>query len=269
MTSGLATVLGLSLFFVEAGTGPVILYVHGNTGSSFWYSRVMEIPGYRTIALDLPNFGRSGRLPPGSAIDDSDLDLYAEYLGVFIRSLDPEGKGPAPVLVAHSLGGAVAMSLAVRHPGLVRALVLVDSSSPTGLQTPEERFPMIEYMRTNPAVLKAALGAVVPTVKDPEFLDRGVEEALLMNPLSFIGNARALTRFDCSALCPEYKGPVLVLRGARDVIITEDMARQTAAAFPQGELQLLDEVGHSPMAEDPEGFIRIISNFAQRVLQLP
>ena len=90
MMSAFITVLNVPLYYVEAGTGPVILYIHGNTGSSFWYSKVMDIPGYRTIALDMPNFGRSGRIDESAAPGASDLDLYADHVAGFIRAIGTE-----------------------------------------------------------------------------------------------------------------------------------------------------------------------------------
>jgi branched-chain amino acid transport system permease protein len=261
MLSAFITVLNVPLYYVEAGAGPVILYIHGNTGSSFWYSKVMDMPGYRTIALDMPNFGRSGRIDADAAPEASDLDLYADYVAGFIRAL---GLGKV-LVVAHSLGGGVAISLAARYPDLSRGMILVDSAAPSGLRTLEDRYPLIEMMRTMRPVLKAALGSVVPTLADPAFLEGAVDEALLMNPASFAGNARALTRFDYRGRCSGYTAPVLVLRGAKDIVITGDMARETVEAFPNASFESLDHVGHSPMAEDPEGFASIVSGFAGRL----
>ena len=144
-------------------------------------------------------------------------------------------------------------------------MVLVDSASPSGLKTPEDRYPLIEMMRTMRPVLKAALGSVVPTLRDPDFLEKAVDEALLMNPASFAGNARALTRFDYRGRCSRYAAPVLVIRGGKDIIITEEMARETVAAFPNASFAGIDHAGHSPMVEDPELFVHMVAGFAGRL----
>ena len=120
-----------------------------------------------------------------------------------------------PVLVGHSLGGAVAISLAVRNPKLLRGLVLVDSAAPSGLQTPEDRYPMIESMRTSRDVLSAALSAVVPTLKDKAFFEALVDDAALMAPTAWVGNARALSRFDYKGKCGAFTAPTLVYGAAR------------------------------------------------------
>lgn len=241
----------LAIYFVEQGEGVPVLYVHGNVASSRFYARVMEVPGARTVALDLPNFGRSKPLP-----GEPDLDRYADVVADFIRARGLD----RPVLVGHSLGGGVAMSLAARHPGLVRALVLVDSASPSGLATPRERHPVIELMRTNRAVLTQALRAVVPTLEDDAFFETLVDEATLMAAPAWVGHAEALTRFDYRGRTSDFTAPVLVAWGRRDVVITEAMARETAAAFPDASLVIFEDVGHSPMVEDPERFVALIAD---------
>lgn len=242
----------LAIFCVDQGAGIPILYVHGNTGSWRWFERVMDVPGTRTVALDMPNFGRSKPLP-----GEPDLDRYADAVAAFIRarSLD------RPVLVGHSLGGAVAMSLAARYPALIRALVLVDSAAPGGLATPGDRHPVIELMRTNRAVLQQALRAVVPALKDDAFFASLVDDAMMMAAPAWIGNAEALGRFDYRGRLSAFTGPVLVAWGRKDIIITEAMARETAAAFPGAKLEILEDVGHAVMVEDPKRFVSLIGDF--------
>jgi pimeloyl-ACP methyl ester carboxylesterase len=218
----------------------------------------MDITGARTIAPDMPNFGRSGPLPGAIAVD-----AYADAMAAFIRALD---LGQA-VIAAHSLGGAVAISLAVRHPGLVRGLVLVDSAAPSGLLTPRDRHPLIEMMRTRRDILAQALRAVVPTLKDEAFFEALVDDASKMAPAAWVGNAEALSRFDYRERCFAYTGPVLVAWGRKDVIVTEAMARETAAAFPGARLEILDGVGHSVMAEDPTRFTALVGDFVRAVEQ--
>ena len=78
---------------------------------------------------------------------------------------------------------------------------------------------------------------------------------------AWVGNSRALGRFDYRGKCGAFTGQVLVLWGRRDIVVTEAMARETAAAFLHARLEILEQVGHSPMAEDPAGFSRIVAAF--------
>ena len=242
---------GCDMFYAESGHGRPVVLVHGNTGSSRWWTRVMDLDGCRVLAPELPNFGRSGRL------EVADIDVYADYLGAFIDRLGLS----MPVLVGHSLGGAVVMSLLARKPELARALVLVDTAAPGGLRTPEEHYPIIEMYRTNRAFMRKALAAVTPTMTDEALLDQLADDAMLMAPHAYAGNARALERFDFRGRISGFTNPVLVVWGRKDIIITEAMARETAAAYPAGRLQILDDVGHSVMVEDPGRFRNLLLDF--------
>lgn len=244
-------ILGTTMTYVEAGRGTPVVYVHGNTGSSRWFSLVMDIPGVRTVAVDMPNFGDSGSL----AI--ADIDAYADHVATFIRTLGLE----KPVLVGHSLGGAVIMALAARNPALPRALVLVDSAAPTGLKTPEAHYPYIEMFRTNRDMMKQALAAVTPALRDAALLDALTDDAMRMAGHAFAGNARALERFDYTGRAGAFSGPVLVIWGRKDTIITEEMVRATAAAYGDARLEIVDAVGHSLPVEDPALFKKLVGEF--------
>ncbi len=256
MDEGRLLVNGLAMFFLTAGAGVPLLFVHGNLGSSLWWAKSMDLPGFKTVAVDLPNFGRSDPIP-GWTTANADLADYAGYLAGFIEAAGMD----RPVVVAHSLGGAVAQILVATRPDLVRALVLVDSGAPSGLFTPEERYPGIEAMRVNPAYLAMALKAVVPTMADDAWFNSLVADARRMAVPAWIGNAAALSRFDWRGKLRHFKKLVLVIWGRKDVVVSETMARETAAEFPNSSLIILETVGHSVMAEDPALWERTLLEF--------
>jgi pimeloyl-ACP methyl ester carboxylesterase len=262
MREGFVEAAGSRIRMVEEGGGLPLLLIHGNLGSARWYARAMAVPGCRAVALDMPNFGASGPLAGAISIEG-----YAEAVSAFSAAAGLD----RPIVVGHSLGGAVAIAMAARSPSAWRGLVLVDSAPPTGLATPESRHPAIEAMRASRAALEAGLRAVAPALgrgpgarpaEDEAFFQALVDDARLMAAPAWIGNAVALGRMDCSARCSGFRGPVLVLRGAEDLLVTDAMARETASAFPGSRLELLEGVGHSVMAEDPARFVRILSAFA-------
>ncbi|HEY9593970.1 MAG TPA: alpha/beta fold hydrolase [Spirochaetia bacterium] len=241
------------LFYIEEGSGAPILYVHGNTGSCRWFSRVMDVPGHRTVAPDMPNFGRSSPLE-----GEPDIDRYADAVLDFAQSLGLD----RPILVGHSLGGAVAISLAVRHPSAVRGLVLVDSAAPSGLVTPKEHYPLLEMMRTNRDMLSRALRGVVPTLRDEDLFGLLVDDAAMMAAPAWSGNAKALEHFDYAGRCEAYDEPVLVVWGRKDAIVTEAMAQETARELPRSRLEILEDIGHSVVVEDPARFRSLLLDYA-------
>jgi len=248
---------GIRISYNSAGSGAPVVLIHGNTGSKVWFEPVMqgkmEISGVQMIAPDMPNFGDSDR------IDHADIDLYADYLRDFIHSLN-DVEAPVAV-VGHSLGGAVAISLALRNPELVSRLMLVDSAPLDGLTTPEEHYPIIEQYQQNRDLLAQALKAVTPTMDDEHFLQRLSVEGMKMNPIAFTGNARALARFDYTGRGAAFTQPVLVVAGEQDVLINRDMAQSTANSFPNARLKILAGVGHSVMVEAPQTFVELLHDF--------
>jgi len=121
----------------------------------------MDLPGCRTFAFDLPNFGKS------ESLDIADIDVYAEYLAAFIEKMSIE----KAVIVGHSLGGGVVMSMAARRAELAAALVLVDSVSPDGIKIPEVYYPNIEMYITNRDLIRTGLIAMTPTMNNDTLLD--------------------------------------------------------------------------------------------------
>jgi branched-chain amino acid transport system permease protein len=227
-----------------------VLYVHGNLGSCRWFSQSMEIPGARVIALDMPNFGRSGRIPT------HDIPTYAGYVTEFIRTV---ARRPV-VLVGHSLGGSVAMAVACANPPLVERMLLVDSAPVEGLVTPPEHYPAIDAYRQDEGQLRAALKTIAPTLGDEKLFDQLVSDARMMKAQAYVGHAEELGKADHRSVADHYAGHVLVIRGGQDWLVTSEMASRTAAAF-NGTVEEFPSVGHSIMVEAPALFKTAVTRF--------
>jgi len=116
-------VLGHRIHYIEEGRGAPVLFVHGNPTSSYLWRNVLPDVAADTrrrgIALDLPGFGRSGRLADGNYT----LDLYYRVLAGFIEKLGLQDL----VLVLHDWGGPLGMMYAVRHRENVKAVALMET----------------------------------------------------------------------------------------------------------------------------------------------
>jgi pimeloyl-ACP methyl ester carboxylesterase len=129
------------------------------------------------------------------------------------------------------------------------------------LITPKDRYPFIDMMRKDRTLLSKALAATVPTLRDPVFFETLVDDAVVMAEKAWVGNADALSRFDVSGMTDSFTKPVLVLWGKGDFIVTEQMAGETARAYPSGELKILENVGHSLIVENPVLFVELLLEF--------
>ncbi len=248
-------ILGLSMRYFAAGNpgDPVVLYIHGNLGSGIWYENVMDVRGFRTVAPDMPNFGFS------DASGDYSMASYARYIAGFI---DEVLGGEACTVVGHSLGGVVAMELAATRPELIERLLLVSPGPIDGLHTPTSHYPAIERYKTDRDFLKAGLKMVTPFLKDEDFLERITDMAFRMDQGAFLGNPKAL-EIDLRDRLGKLPFPALLIRGDADIIITQDMARRTAEHLG-ADFKPIPNCGHSPMAERPEVFLRILKSFLRR-----
>ncbi len=221
----------------------VLVAVHGNFASARWWDALTADPpaGWRVLAPDLPGFAGT---PHAGEVS---ISGYADWLG---RWLD-EQQITRPVLLGHSLGGAVALELTARQPQEVAGLVLAASAPLSGLVTPEENYPVLEMMRGAPALREASLGALFPSGK-PENFAALVEDAGRMAPTHYSGNARALAAW---RMDPQRLGgvPLLVLGGELDALVTPAMVRAQAEALSTAAEIILGR-GHGFPQEAPAEF---------------
>lgn len=104
---------------------PLVVYLHGVNNSSLWWAQLINTLGedFLSVSIDALGHGQSRRLTEAELQNpfESSVDLAVETIS-FISELF----GKKPLLVGHSMGGAIATAIAVRHPEMVRGLVLAD-----------------------------------------------------------------------------------------------------------------------------------------------
>ncbi|AYG45385.1 alpha/beta fold hydrolase [Pseudomonas sp. Leaf58] len=133
---------GLRLHYLDEGQGPVVLWLHGSGPGASGFSNfkgnypALVAAGYRNILLDLPGFGRSDKP------DDVryELDFFVDCVAALLKQL---GIGRC-TLLGNSLGGAIALGLALRQPQLAERLILL---APGGVEERETYFQMPGILR--------------------------------------------------------------------------------------------------------------------------
>ena len=250
--------------FLSSGDGPPVVFLHGLFGTARnWGGIVAALADrYHAVALDLPNHGSS----PWTG--GMTLMGMAEQVSRTLKTHFPHGTA----VVGHSLGGKVAMLLALHWPECVERLLVADIAP---VRYPPEYRAYAQAMRALPlesfqrrSDADDALSAAVP--------DRKVRLFLLQNLAS--ENGRFFWRPNLAAIeaamddlagfpaQPEtlsYRKPTLFLRGAHSSYIKEENIPLIRRLFPMARVETLADAGHWLHADQPQAFIAQVSSFLQ------
>ena len=250
--------------YVEAGQGPLIVLLHGFTGSKENWLLLMRrlAKTHRVIAPDLPGWGESSR----DAGADYGPSAQVERIALFLRAL---GEKPA-LVVGHSMGGQFTGLLAARHPDLVGPIVLMSSA---GVRFKDNDFGREVLQGRNPfevrtrAELHRYLGIVFD---DPPFVPWPADEAIVrkrradvsfeQGVLDHIG--RGPEAFSLQSELGAIRSPVLLLWCRDDRVIDFSSAAIFSAGLHDSRTVLLDGCGHMPMMAKPDAVARAVAGFA-------
>jgi pimeloyl-ACP methyl ester carboxylesterase len=267
---------GARLHVVERGQGPALLLVHGLAGQlgNFTYGVVDRLAAqYRVVAVDRPGSGYSQRAPGASAA----LSAQADTLAALIETLEL-GR---PVVVGHSLGGAVALALAQRRPERVSGLALVAPLTHLAPVPAAFKGLMIAspWLRSLVAWTLAAPATLVlgdrmlaqVFAPEPAPRDFGVKGGglLALRPSHFIAASADLAAIpeDLPAMTQRYgamKLPVSILFGRGDRILDPREQGEALAAELPGATLTLVEGGHMLPVTQPELTANFIREAAAR-----
>lgn len=265
-------VKGARLRVLEAGEGPAVALLHGLGGAaSNWLAVAPALAGRaRVVVPELPGHGGSSALPAPVAT----LDAYADRVA---------GVLDAPAVVAgHSLGGLVALRLALRHPQFVRGLVLAGSAgisigtrrsqralAVASLIQPGKRIsPLCRLVSQSPRLREIAFGFV--SVADPRSFEPRVAEAFIAGAALHTGvreAADALVRTDPRRGLERVSIPALVLHGARDRQVPLGDAFEYARLL-DAPLRVIANCGHLLIGERPRAVVDAIGSVLDRVVDV-
>jgi pimeloyl-ACP methyl ester carboxylesterase len=244
------------LHYLEAGSGPPVVLVHGLASSALLdWGRLMAPLGrrFRVVAPDLVGFGESER--PADA--DYSIPMQVEAVRRFMTAVGIEKAR----VVGISMGGWIVSRLAAESPERVERLVVVSGA---GLRPDRGPIPveaLFPHDEDGVRRLVATVRHKAPGI--PSFVARDIlafrlrEDWVIRRTVLSMHRGRdwlngTLGRADM---------PVLVIWGRQDRLIPVAYGRALAAEFPRAHLVVLDGCGHVPMADCPEAFDRELLGF--------
>jgi pimeloyl-ACP methyl ester carboxylesterase len=219
---------------------PAIVLLHGAGGTHlYWPPEIRRLAGYQVYALDLPGHGRSTGESAGT------IQAYAGEIHGWMQSL---GLGQG-VVVGHSMGSAIALTLALEFQPSVLALILIGAGARLRVH------PIILESCASEATFRSAVGIVNEWAFSEQAPPRLVELAarrMAETPQKVLyGDFLACNEFDVMDRLGEIRQKTLVLAGAEDRLSPERYARYLAEGIPGAKLEIIPGAGHMLMLEQP------------------
>ena len=258
---------GLTINYDVQGEGEPLLLIPYLSADHACYA--FQLPAYTEhftcIAIDLPGSGHSDK-PAGPY----STELYADQVAAFLGAIGVDAAHVAGV----SLGAAVGMHLAARHPGRVRSLSLHSAwdTSDLYLKTIVELWRTVAS--TLPTVADTVIQAIFPLcftpemyVRRPEFADTLADfvRSRPAQPLdAFLAQTEAAMAHDASAVLGKIGVPTLITVGARDLVCSPRFAERINNRIDRSELVVFEHLSHGALHEDPETFNRVTLDFLLR-----
>lgn len=264
---------GVRLHYTDEGSrnARALILVHGFAASVHawrpWVERLSA--DYRLIAIDLPGHGLT-ETPAGYR---ASLEGNAELVNALATHLGVDRF----VLAGNSMGGAVSLAYAMKHPERLDGLVLVDAAGWPGERNAGP--PPLVFALLNNDIARSLMKLIDPRLLARDGLKAAyidpalINEALVdryANLAMAEGHRDVLLTQDSRANPPwtpqsfqQIRTPTLVMTGEKDAIIPADNSRAIAAAIPGAYLVTYPEGGHVPMEQLPDQTVQHLRAFIQ------
>lgn len=246
------TVAGERLFYALFQGDPAgkrnFTLVHGAGGDhTHWPAELRRLPGVNVYALDLPGHGRSagrGR----TSVDD-----YADAVDLFVQAIGLEQASVA----GHSMGGAIAQTLALRRPPWLVSVVLVGTGARLRVH------PLIlEGLKTNfePTIDTICQWQYGPTISEQMFR-RGRQQLLSVDPAVIHGDYAACNVFDVMDRVKDIRLPTLIITGSADQLTPPKYGQYLHDQIPGSQLVEIKDGGHLMAVEKPVEVAQAVARF--------
>jgi pimeloyl-ACP methyl ester carboxylesterase len=259
----------LDMHYIEKGSGSNhILFIHGFRAHAYTWQLLIDPlvqMGHHVWALDLIGFGLSDK--PNNVIYNQNFFVNQ------IRAFMQDKQIASAHIVGNSMGGTLALELALNHPEITRSLTLINGLGYT-LEMPSYLY-IIRHLDflwgpcLNPYIIRKCLYEVI---YNKEYVtDEKVEAYCLPYrlPGGILASLLTMRQFDLQRLeelnlsFDKIKQPILIIWGEDDTLIPIDHYRRFVKDLPEAKNHLIPNCGHMPQEEKPDEVLSIIIPFYQ------
>lgn len=229
---------------MTSDSGHRLMFIHGAGGThKVWRYQTSAFP--KSVALDLPGH------PRGKGCDS--VSEYAE----FVTQKIVEGKLISPVLAGHSMGGAIAIEIALAHPQLLSGVALIGSGARLRVTPVIKDEVTRDYAHAAEVIAEWAYSPKT----DAKLKKASVQELLEVAAAVTYGDFQACDHFDRMKEISRIALPTLIVCGEDDALTPVKYSQYMKDSIPNARLVIIPGAGHSVMLEKPEELNAALKSF--------
>jgi pimeloyl-ACP methyl ester carboxylesterase len=242
------------LYYAQAGQGqPALLFVHGAGGDhTIWGEQLRELaPNFSVAALDLNGHGRS------PAREGEGFQTYTEDVLAVLEAL-----AMPTVVVGHSMGGAIALMVALQRPKNLVGLGLVGTGAKLRVHPQILELCQTDFERAIDFIVQWAFAEQSP----PELRERACAQMRRNGAQALLRDFSSCNTFDVMARLSEIALPTLILCGRDDKLTPVKYSEYLQQNIPTAQLKIIEGAGHMVMLEQPKAVTQALREFCARLL---
>ncbi len=251
----------IELYYEKMGEGQPLVFIHGLGSSALGWENQVDLfaKHYQVVAFDVRGHGQSDK-PPGPY----SIPLFAQDAAGLIESL---GIAPAHV-VGLSLGGMIALQLAVSAPDALKSLTVVNSGPDMVLRTFKDRLNVFQRLFVSSVLGMRKMGEVLsgrlfPKPEHEEIRQIFVERWAANDKPAYMASLRAIIGWSVADRLGEIRCPTLVIAADQDYTPVA-LKEAYAAKIPGATLAVIEDSRHATHVERPEAFNPTLMAFLEK-----